>query len=324
MQSCNAAAFLFAFFSRCAIIDNRIMKIFAPKYYNNFKCVAGACKHTCCALWEMPVDNDAINFYRNLSKENAEWVLSKITGGDEPRFCFGNARRCAFLRDDGLCEMIIRLGEKSLCSVCKEHPRFYNLLAYRCEAGLGLCCEEAVRVALFSDNDEMVEIGCDDEPTLLPDEIEKRAIELRAEAFALLEGDGKLNGTIEEMENHFGVPKKSSKLREMLSVYYSLEELESGFHELLKNIELDGNIKSGYELELKRLLKYFIYRHATLAESDYDFAVRLGFCTLSVRIIDALSRGKDKEGFIEVVRRYCAEIEYSDDNTVTLLEEIAW
>ena len=71
-----------------------------------------------------------------------------------------------------------------------------------------------------------------------------------------------------------------------------------------------------------QLLKYFVYRHATLAESEYDFSVRLGFCTLSVRMVDALSRGKNETDFMEAVRRYCAEIEYSEDNVVALLEEM--
>ena len=300
------------------------MKIIAPKYYNDFKCIAGKCKHTCCALWEMPVDEKAIDYYKSLDEENSRWVLGKIERDDEPHFCMSGNRRCAFLRDDGLCEMINRLGEKSLCSVCKEHPRFYNLLSDRCETGLGLCCEEAVRVVMTSESDELVEVGFDDEPCTFSDEVEKTTLDLRSKAFAIMDEMGTLNEKILRLEKLFSVPKKATKVKDMLSLFLTLEELESGFHELLSRAQTDGAIKSEYGEKLTRLLKYFIYRHTTLSESEYDFAVRLGFCTLSVRIVDALVRGKDENYFFEAVRRYCAEIEYSDDNMITLMGELAW
>ncbi len=300
------------------------MKIFAPKYYNAFKCIAGKCNHTCCALWEMPVDEKAIDYYKSLDEENSRWVLSKIETGDEPRFCLVENRKCAFLRGDGLCEMIIRLGENSLCSVCREHPRFYNLLSDRCETGLGFCCEEAVRVAMTSESDELVEVGVDDEPCALTDEIEKSVLALREKTFSIIDGHGTLNEKILKLEKSFSVPQKSTKIKETLSVFLGLEELESGFHALLSSVETDGEIKSEYGEKLTRLLKYFIYRHTTLSESEFDFSVRLGFCTLSVRIVDALVRGKDENYFIETVRRYCAEIEYSDNNMIAILEELAW
>jgi lysine-N-methylase len=220
--------------------------------------------------------------------------------------------------------MIIRLGEDALCAVCREHPRFYNLLSARYEMGIGLCCEEAVKVALYAESDEMVEVGEDDEPSVLTDDIEKSVLLNRAKVFEILAENDDLGEKIEAIEKLFSVPEKAKKVIDMLPVYCEMEELEEGFHDLIKTIETDGEIKSGYDVMLTRLLKYFVYRHATLAESEYDFAVRLGFCTLSVRMVDALSRGKNETEFMEMVRRYCAEIEYSEDNVVALLEEIAW
>ena len=63
--------------------------------------------------------------------------------------------RCPFLNEENLCELICRLGEKSLCEICKEHPRFYAWMGEWKEAGLGLCCEEAVRLLL--ENQEKLE-----------------------------------------------------------------------------------------------------------------------------------------------------------------------
>ena len=34
------------------------MKTVAPDYYRDFHCKAGNCKHTCCAGWEIVLDED--------------------------------------------------------------------------------------------------------------------------------------------------------------------------------------------------------------------------------------------------------------------------
>ena len=72
-------------------------------------------------------------------------VACKISDGC---FVMGDDDRCPFLRDDNLCEMILKHGEDYLCDICREHPRFYNDMGDRVEAGIGLVCEEACRLAL--------------------------------------------------------------------------------------------------------------------------------------------------------------------------------
>ena len=36
------------------------MNTYFPDYYKNFKCIASLCRHTCCAGWEIDVDEDAL------------------------------------------------------------------------------------------------------------------------------------------------------------------------------------------------------------------------------------------------------------------------
>ena len=38
-----------------------------------------------------------------------------------------------------------------LCDICREHPRFYEWYGEYKDAGVGLCCEEAVRLLLESE-----------------------------------------------------------------------------------------------------------------------------------------------------------------------------
>ena len=44
------------------------MKLIAPSYYKNFKCIAGKCKNNCCkAGWEIDIDDDTANLYKSVN-----------------------------------------------------------------------------------------------------------------------------------------------------------------------------------------------------------------------------------------------------------------
>ena len=43
------------------------MKIVTPAYYKDFKCIAGACTDTCCAGWDVDVDEASYKHYREAS-----------------------------------------------------------------------------------------------------------------------------------------------------------------------------------------------------------------------------------------------------------------
>ena len=34
------------------------MRVTVPDYYEDFRCLAGACPHTCCEKWEVVIDED--------------------------------------------------------------------------------------------------------------------------------------------------------------------------------------------------------------------------------------------------------------------------
>ena len=42
------------------------MRIREPDYYGAFRCLAGACPHTCCAGWEVVVDPETAARYQAL------------------------------------------------------------------------------------------------------------------------------------------------------------------------------------------------------------------------------------------------------------------
>ena len=118
-----------------------------PNYYKKFKCIADRCKHSCCIGWEIDIDDDTKEYYESLEGDFAEKLRERIKG-EPAHFTLCADGRCPFLNKEGLCDIIIELGEDSLCDICFLHPRFSNVYEDFIETGLGLCCEEAVRVIL--------------------------------------------------------------------------------------------------------------------------------------------------------------------------------
>lgn len=46
------------------------MKLYAPEYYKNFKCIADKCEHSCCIGWEIDIDEETLKKYENLENRN--------------------------------------------------------------------------------------------------------------------------------------------------------------------------------------------------------------------------------------------------------------
>lgn len=125
-----------------------------PWFYNKFVCTAGKCTDNCCIGWEIDIDEDAMRRFQNVPGEFGGRLRSAIHGGSQPVFALSAGERCALLREDGLCELILNCGEGMLCDICALHPRFFNDFGGVGEAGLGLCCEEVCRL-LFSSSEPL-------------------------------------------------------------------------------------------------------------------------------------------------------------------------
>ena len=150
------------------------MLLRVPSFYNKFCCLADKCTDTCCVGWEIDVDEISLSKYRDLAENTspkcerdekkiafAKILMENIQDG---HFILKPGDRCPFLMKNGLCEMICKLGcngsdldesgENVLCDICREHPRFVEVYGDIMEKGVGLCCEEAVRLLLTSDSQD--------------------------------------------------------------------------------------------------------------------------------------------------------------------------
>ena len=179
------------------------MKYHKPSFFDQFKCIGSACTDTCCAGWEIEVDETTAQGY--LAEKGAFGDRLRREIGSEPGEYFFKLKnnRCPFLNKENLCDIFINLGEDRLCDIFREQPSFYNWFGDYTEVGLGLCCEEAERL-LFSDSksltfveevtqDEEQDYSDEDEYTdasdLLDDESEEceQMLEERKAIFSILQ-----------------------------------------------------------------------------------------------------------------------------------------
>ena len=157
------------------------MLLRVPAFYDSFHCIAGQCTDTCCIGWEIDIDETSTKRYATLKGDFGDTLRQNIEDG---HFKLLPGNRCPFLRKDGLCDMICHLGESSLCDICREHPRFVEVYGDIMEKGIGLCCEEGVRLLLESNGTNTSPIAfAEREIDDVPDEIPDEAIEARDAIF---------------------------------------------------------------------------------------------------------------------------------------------
>lgn len=118
-----------------------------PDYYKEFVCLADACEDTCCAGWQIAVDEKALKRYKE-EKGVFRKRLRACINWKEGIFKQSEDKRCAFLNEKNLCDMQLALGEKSLCKTCSRYPRHMEEYENVREIMLSLSCPEVARLLL--------------------------------------------------------------------------------------------------------------------------------------------------------------------------------
>ena len=166
------------------------MKQTIPTFYPQFQCIASRCSDNCCIGWEIDIDPQTLSYYRSLRSSFGEHLKNNISLEDSPHFLLTKTERCPFLNEQNLCDIFLELGEEHLCEICCQHPRFHEWFGNYKESGLGLCCEEAVRL-LISDPQPLSfqTIETDEEPDTASFDAEllSALISLRATFFQILQ-----------------------------------------------------------------------------------------------------------------------------------------
>ena len=297
------------------------MKLIVPDYYPQFQCIAGACKHSCCIGWEIDIDPDKLDTYKNAQGSIGERLRKSIDFDcDCPHFVTNENDRCPFLNKENLCDLIIEMGEEALCDICNMHPRFRNDFADRTELGLGLCCEEAARLMLTHAQPmtflTLEDDGCDEGP----EEDEAYLYALRRNALAIAQDrEFTVTERMEHLSDFFGFPLPAADPKHWAEVFLGLERLDEAWSSVLETLKTDFTPKSfpQWETAFEQLLVYFLFRHLPTALWDGDTESKIAFGVLSVQLLMWLCSAKETvtfEDLLEFSRMYASEIEYSDEN----------
>ena len=293
------------------------MKIQAPEYYKEFKCIADKCRHSCCIGWEIDIDSDAAEKYLSMTEGYGKAVAQSIDTDETPHFKLTQNDRCPHLAQNGLCKIILELGEDSLCEICREHPRFYNLTSRGPEVGIGISCEEACRIVLSSDG--YMSFTDDGEWEVPTAEISFDGIKERTEIFKILSDRNiPYSERLSLICRKYEISLASLTDGEWKDVLEALEYLDENHKALFLSYTSFPKYPSALEPVLERALAYFIYRHASAQETYCDFVAALGFgmfCERLLASLTALEPSADFEQAAEYARIISEELEYSEENT---------
>ena len=118
-----------------------------PDYYRQFQCTADRCEDTCCAGWQIVIDNKSLHKYRKVRGKFGRRLRRSIHWRGKT-FRQDKEKRCAFLEPDNLCSMYTELGAKGLCRTCRLYPRHVEEFEGVREITLSVSCPEVARILL--------------------------------------------------------------------------------------------------------------------------------------------------------------------------------
>ena len=339
------------FFRRCA------MTVHTPNYYTPFRCLAGACPHTCCAGWEVPIDPATARLYRTLDGPLGERLRSALTvdGTGEAAFrCHGG--RCPFLNGDNLCDIHIHLGEAYTGEICRSHPRFSYDYGPLTEVGLCASCPEALRLILEGDMALTVIEDSrpgEDHPALLWDlltaretaqgllEVEEATLGERLQALLLFANEVQVlldEGREADVPQLCAVyregfpllegvdlPSRAEALDACLTLLGELDILTREWRELLargREALAAGELPPPpHPNQGRRAAVYFLYRHWLRGVWDGDVLTWAAFAVLGVTVATLLAPLQE-EGFPGALRLFCQELEHHQGNLNTFQDTL--
>ncbi len=312
------------------------MKTVVPDYYSDFRCLAGDCRHSCCIGWEIDIDDDTLEYYNTVEGPFGNRLHNSISyDSGTPHFCMDSHGKCAFLNENGLCDIMLNLGFDKVSQICDDHPRFRNFYSDRTEIGLGLSCE-AVAMQILSKQDKTQLITLEENDELLWED-EEVFLSLRDEIFAIIQDRTQpVNNRVASVLAHCGVQLLHYTPQQQAELFCSLERLDPVRDELLLRLKnatdetLHWKTEAEFATAFEQLLVYFAFRHLTESLDDGRFAGRLQYVVQSYYLIRNLcavhhnTQGRiSLEDMAEICRIYSAETEYSPENMNILFDKFS-
>lgn len=311
-----------------------------PCFFDSFRCKADKCTDTCCAGWEVDIDDVTLEKYNALNGSIKERFSRAIIYNDgQACFKLDKNERCCFLNKNGLCDIYSALGEDFLCDICREHPRFYDEFDSILQCGLGLCCEKVCEMIIEAEKLSFIkDFSYDD----ISEDI-RVLLEVRDCCFSIICDKTKTFETrIRELvefamkserelfgEVSSGLPffNKKDAVAYVLSLYGKTEPINAlwtGFLYSLNN-NFGGICSCEYEPDFclyEKLLSYIIYRHFMNCRFDGRICDVICFSICAITFINLcecysfITNGKVSDADkTDIIKRWSQQIEYSQENT---------
>ncbi len=314
------------------------MKTVYPAYYKRFVCAAGECPDTCCAGWDVVVDDVSAEKYARVEGDFGEKLRKMMTVDEDGDTIFiSQSGRCPFLNEKNLCEIYINCGEDFLCRTCDMFPRFVREFGSLREIGLGLGCPEAAKLIVNEHPDFISET---DEEAPAPDDFDPRLFtslyKLREKIFDILfradfpfeiclanvmDLTEKAQNFIDDEDcesiDNFTENFKFSGGKNLTLYGEKCKEILSEFEVLNKEwsgiiARTDFRKNACFDPGFRNIAAYYIYRYFLDAVDDYDALSKISFCAFSCEVI---ARVNDTGIPLEdAARLYSKEAEYSAEN----------
>lgn len=321
------------------------MLIRVPDYYDRFRCLAGACPHSCCEKWEVVIDEEHARQYEHISGQLGERLRAQLRRDEDGDACFAlNGGRCPFLDGDNLCQIHKQLGQEATSITCQEHPRFTEDYGPFREITLSASCPAANALLLGSEapltfreleTEEPEEEGDEWLTWLLP--LRQRLVNVLTDrsvlfgvrlgrflglAAAVQEcldlGDTETLADIEVPDLPAPVLPEGA-----WDVLLELEDLEPDWPALLARAKAAPACPVSGALE-ERIAVYFAFRYLLKTVNDGDLLSRAQFVVFSVLAVEQLAAvcgpAKEGAGLAEALRRYSCEIEHCQENLDALMK----
>lgn len=281
-----------------------------PKFYKNFLCKADKCKHSCCKGWEIDIDEETAGKYLAMTGELGAEIRQNI-GKNEDSYFFKltEDERCPFLQKNGLCKIILNIGEENICEICTMHPRFFTMIDDVELCGVGLSCEKTCELLLGDEKDLVFYIEDTEEELSFSEVLSVIGLNLPNEMqeFSLAVNAENINKVLEIMAKTEPIDENWSK---ELSIMQDMDNVELKAKEYLENS--DKNI-------LNKIYQYILYRQLERLV-DIDIEALINYAQYSILFIILHTMISKELG--ESVRRWSEQIEYDTDNVDLILASV--
>ncbi|XOQ26514.1 MAG: Lysine-N-methylase [Mitsuokella multacida] len=279
-----------------------------PDFAPEFLCKADQCRHSCCRGWEIDIDAATAAWYLTLDGEIGEDLRKNIVQAEDGTYSFRLTadESCPFLQKNGLCRLILELGEDALGEICTMHPRFFVMCGMTELAGFGLACEKAVEL-LFR-NQAPLTFFAEGSPELrldFPSLLAKLGLSAAVPAF-------RPELRAEEIHAVLQLMQQTEPIDEIWTAH--IASLLTREDTVLQRAQ--DYAKEFSQANFDRLQTYILYRQLGRT-AQFDFSQLLSYTQVNVRYIflETAVTGD----FYESVRRWSEQIEYSEENTDFLL-----